>query len=66
VFLHLRTSEGVGEEAFHGRFGTPLEETFPETMQLLADGLLERRADRRLALSRRGLLVADSVFASFV
>ncbi|HSD10020.1 MAG TPA: radical SAM family heme chaperone HemW [Candidatus Binatia bacterium] len=66
VFLHLRTSEGVGEEAFRARFGLPLEETFPGTVRLLADGLLERRADRRLALSPRGLLVADSVFASFV
>ena len=66
VFLHLRTSEGVGEEAFRARFGSPLEETFPEVEQLLGDGLLERHADRRLALSPRGLLLADSVFASFV
>ena len=66
VFLHLRTSEGVGEDAFHARFGSPLEETFPEAVRLLADGFLERRADRRLSLSPRGLLVADSVFASFV
>jgi oxygen-independent coproporphyrinogen-3 oxidase len=66
LFLHLRTSEGVDEEAFHRRFRLPLEETFPETVHLLTDGLLERRADRRLALSPRGLLVADSVFASFL
>jgi oxygen-independent coproporphyrinogen-3 oxidase len=66
VFLHLRTSEGVGEEAFRARFGSPLEETFPEVEQLLGDGLLERHADRRLALSPRGLLLADSVFATFV
>ena len=66
MFLHLRTSEGVGEEAFRARFGSPLEETFPEVEQLLGDGLLERCADRRLALSPRGLLLADSVFATFV
>jgi oxygen-independent coproporphyrinogen-3 oxidase len=66
VFLHLRTSEGVDADAFHRRFGFTLEATFPEAAQLLADGLLERRADRRLALSPRGLLVADSVFASFL
>jgi oxygen-independent coproporphyrinogen-3 oxidase len=66
VFLHLRTSEGVGEEMFRARFGAPLEEAFPDAERLLADGLLERRADRRLALSWRGLLIADSVFASFV
>jgi oxygen-independent coproporphyrinogen-3 oxidase len=65
VFLHLRTTEGVGEDAFRARFGSPLEETYPEVLRLLADGLLERRPDRRVALSPRGLLVADSVFASF-
>src|SRR5262249_9015082 len=66
MFLHLRTSEGGDEDALHRRFGRQLEETFAEVVHLLADGLLERRADRRLALSPRGLLVADSVFASFL
>src|SRR5262249_32245786 len=66
VFLHLRTSEGVDEDVFRSRFGSPLDEAFPEAVRLLADGLLERRAHRRLALSPRGLLVADSVFAGFL
>lgn len=66
VFLHLRTREGLAEESFAARFGTALEDAFPETRRMLADGLLERRAPGRVALSRRGLLVADTVFTSFV
>ncbi len=66
VFLHLRTHDGLAEESFTARFGTTLEEVFPETRQLLGDGLLERRGSGRIALSRRGLLLADAVFTSFV
>jgi oxygen-independent coproporphyrinogen-3 oxidase len=66
VFLHLRTREGVAEEGFAARFGAALEDAFPETRRMLADGLLERRAPGRVALTRRGLLVADTVFTSFV
>jgi oxygen-independent coproporphyrinogen-3 oxidase len=66
VFLHLRTREGLAESSFTDRFGMTLEETFPETCRLLADGLLVRRAPDRIALSSRGLLVADAVFRSFV
>jgi len=66
VFLHLRTREGLAERSFIARFGKALEETFPETRRLLADGLLERRAPGRITLSPRGLLVADAVFRSFV
>lgn len=66
VFLHLRTREGVAEEGFAARFGAALEDAFPETRRMLADGLLERPAPGRVALTRRGLLVADTVFTSFV
>ncbi len=66
VFLHLRTREGVGEESFAARFGAALEDAFPETRRMLADGLLERKAPGRVALTGRGLLVADTVFTSFV
>ncbi len=66
AFLGLRTAEGLGEEAFRARFGTSLEDLFPDTHRMLGDGLLERTAGGRIALTRRGLLVADSVFASFL
>ena len=66
MFLHLRTREGLDERSFTARFGIDLEETFPETRRLLADGLLVRRAPDHIALSPRGLLIADTVFRSFV
>ena len=66
VFLHLRMSDGLAEGAFSSRFGTSLEDLFPETERLVADGLLERPTVGRIALSRRGLLVADEVFSHFV
>jgi oxygen-independent coproporphyrinogen-3 oxidase len=66
VFLHLRTTEGLAEEGFRTRFGATLEETFPELRRMLTAELLERTAQDRIALTRRGLLVADSVFASFL
>lgn len=66
AFLGLRTTDGLGEESFRARFGTSLERMFPETRRMLGEGLLERRAGGRIALTRRGLLVADSVFASFL
>ena len=66
VFLHLRTTEGLAEQEFSARFGMRVEEAFPDTARLIAYGLLERRVAGRLALSARGLLVADDVFTTFV
>lgn len=64
VFLNLRQSAGVSLGVFEARFGRPFFARFPHAGQLVADGLLERAADR-VTLSRRGLFVADSVFATF-
>lgn len=66
VFLHLRTAEGLSEERFRARFGSSVHETFPSALDLVADGLIERAASGALRLTPRGLLVADSVCASFV
>lgn len=66
AFLGLRTAEGLEEAAFRARFGASLEELFPETRRMLGEGLLERSAGGRIALTHRGLLLADSVFASFL
>ena len=64
VFLNLRQSAGVPLEAFETRFGRPFFARFPHATRLVADGVLESAADR-VTLSRRGLFVADSVFATF-
>jgi len=65
MFLGLRESEGVDPHVFARRFGRTLEEVHPEVAGYRSDGFLEERAGR-LALSERGLLVADSIFASFL
>jgi oxygen-independent coproporphyrinogen III oxidase len=65
VFLGLRESAGIDPAAFAARFGRSLDEVHPEVATFRDEGLLEERAGR-LALSERGLLVADSIFAALV
>jgi putative oxygen-independent coproporphyrinogen III oxidase len=65
AFLHLRLADGLAEEDFGRRFGRALAEMFPGVEGVIAAGLLQRRGGR-VSLTRRGLLVADSVFASFL
>jgi oxygen-independent coproporphyrinogen-3 oxidase len=65
MFLGLRELRGVDPLVFAGRFGAPLTTVHPEVEPLRRDGLLVDR-ESRLALSERGLLVADSVFAAFL
>lgn len=66
VFLHLRTAEGVDEESFASRFRATVDELFPAIRALVDEGLLERAEPSYIRLTRRGLLVADSVFTAFV
>jgi putative oxygen-independent coproporphyrinogen III oxidase len=66
VFLHLRTAEGLDERSFESRFGATLEELFPATRALIDDRLLEHVEPSSVRLTRRGLLVADSVCTAFV
>ena len=65
AFLGLREMRGIDPAAFAARFGRPLEEVHPEVAALRAAGLLADRGGR-LALSERGLLLADSIFAELV
>lgn len=65
VFLGLREMSGIDPAEFGARFDRPLEEVHPEIQRLRDDGLLVER-DGRLALSDRGLLLADSIFATLV
>jgi putative oxygen-independent coproporphyrinogen III oxidase len=64
MFLGLRESCGVDPNDFARRFGRCLEDIHPEVVGFLTDGFLEKR-EGRLALSERGLLLADSIFAAF-
>ena len=64
-WLGLRESEGIDTSRFAKRFGEDLVKAFPHTGTLVDDGLVEWRGSR-LALTPRGLLLADSVFASYL
>jgi oxygen-independent coproporphyrinogen III oxidase len=65
VFLALRCREGFDEAVFHARFGLAAQQAFPHIGVLCDDGLLER-AHGWCHLTPRGLLLADSVFATFL
>ena len=65
VFLVLRCSEGLSGTAFRQRFDAELPEVFPHVAALRDEELLRSDGDR-WQLTPRGLLVADSVFATFL
>lgn len=65
VFLGLRCLDGLDTRAFAERFGVELSEAFPHSETLRRQGLLIAE-DSAWRLSDRGLLVADSVFATYL
>ena len=66
VFLNLRLHSGFQLREFQQRFGETFDTRFGNVATpLLAAGLLVKEADR-IALTDRGLEIADSVFAEFV
>jgi oxygen-independent coproporphyrinogen-3 oxidase len=65
VFLGLRCRTGFLATAFRQRFGDDLVAAFPHAADLEKGGLLQC-ADGRWQLSTRGLMLADSVFATFL
>jgi len=64
VFLNLRQLDGFASATFAERFTVSLAEEFPHVTDLLAEGLLIEEAGR-IKLTPQGLLIADTVFASF-
>ncbi|HXQ22418.1 MAG TPA: radical SAM family heme chaperone HemW [Candidatus Acidoferrales bacterium] len=65
VFLGLRCCDGFAATAFRERFGAELPALFSHVDDLRDGGLLECSAGR-WRLTPRGLLLADSVFATFL
>ncbi len=65
LFLNLRQLNGFDPNAFTERFGMNLLETFPQVTDFITEGLLQEEAGR-LKLTAEGLLVADTIFATFV
>jgi oxygen-independent coproporphyrinogen-3 oxidase len=66
MMLWLRLIEGVDRAAFAQRFGADPAELFAGAIEKhAAEGLLELTAGR-IRLTRRGLLLADTVIADFL
>lgn len=63
--LGLRRLSGVNLKEFERRFGLPVDQAYPGVVALLLRGGFVRREGCYLALSSKGLLVADSVMESF-
>ena len=64
VFLSLRQLAGFAPATFAERFAVSLVEAFPHVSDLFAEGLLTEEGGR-IKLTPQGLLIADTVFASF-
>src|SRR5262249_44761797 len=65
AFLGLRCRSGVDDAAFARRFGVPFHHAFPHIEGLVRDHYLEQVGDW-WRLTERGLLFADTIFATFL
>jgi oxygen-independent coproporphyrinogen-3 oxidase len=65
VFLGLRCLDGFAAGDFYTRFGADCLAVFPH-VTILCDGGLLQCSDGRWKLTAQGLLLADSVFATFL
>lgn len=64
-FLGLRKIAGISRAHFERRFGCPVEAVYPALLQVLSDERLLTVSEKNIALSERGLLLADSVIENF-
>ena len=65
LFMGLRLMKGISLDDFARRFGKEPAEFYPQIGSWQEAGLMERQTGR-LRLTRRGLMVADSIFVEFV
>lgn len=66
LILELRLRRGVDADEFQRRWGFDALRDCAALHKFLEEGLMERTADGRYRISRRGLPVADSILAEFV
>jgi oxygen-independent coproporphyrinogen-3 oxidase len=64
IFLGLRQLDGFTPATFTERFAVSLTEAFPHMTDLVTEGLLTEEGGR-IKLTPQGLMIADTVFASF-
>ena len=66
LFTGLRLAQGLDEETIARRYGVDVWQQYGRDLEpFLENGLLTRQ-DRRLRLTRRGMLLANEVMAVFV
>lgn len=65
MFLGLRMRAGISVERFAALFGKRPTEFYPEIRHFKDEGLVEENDDA-LRLTRRGFMVANSIFVNFV
>ncbi|MFQ5850807.1 MAG: radical SAM family heme chaperone HemW [Candidatus Binatia bacterium] len=65
MFLGLRMIQGISVKAFSRRFGKKPDEFYPQISEWVEEGLMEKN-EEQLRLTRRGLLVANSIFVKVV
>ena len=66
AILGLRMTEGIDEEAFASRTGFTLAELAGEEFERLISMGLLRREGGRIALTKRGMEIGDSVMSEFM
>ncbi|HEX7283170.1 MAG TPA: radical SAM family heme chaperone HemW, partial [Vicinamibacterales bacterium] len=67
LFMGLRLTDGVDVAAVSRRHGIDIWSRYgPDLVPYVDAGLLEHEAGRRLALTRRGMLLANDVMAVFI
>ena len=66
MMLGMRLAEGVSKTEFQERFNASLDDVYGTEIEYLTDaGLIETRGDR-IALTRRGKLLGNTVFEQFL
>jgi oxygen-independent coproporphyrinogen-3 oxidase len=66
LFTGLRLNDGVDEAAIEGRYGVDVWRLYGSDLQRYVEAGLLMRQDRRMRLTRRGMLLAHEVMAVFV
>jgi oxygen-independent coproporphyrinogen III oxidase len=67
LFMGLRLADGVDVAAFSQKHGIDIRARYgPDLVPYIDAGLLEYEPGRRLALTRRGMLLANDVMAVFI
>ena len=66
IFLGLRLTDGVDLSEYRKRFAEDLMETHRDGLTRLSEAGLVEFADKRLRLTRKGMLFSNEVFVEFV